>query len=458
MSECPICIEKYTKRDRKKIECVKCGNLACVTCCKNYILGSINEAHCMGCKNPWDRKFLVDNFTYKFVSEDYKTFLENILYDREKSNMGEAYRVLDAYNKADDMEKELDELKLTRSELTRKIRDIDSNIYSISYNVKQIRNGKYTINNEKSQYKFFGHCPRDNCRGVITEKIKCNVCNQRVCKSCKEPIGDGVNDLKLHSCNPDTLETIKSIKDCSKPCPKCKVSIYKIDGCNQMFCTQCNISFCWRTGEIYKGRNIHNPHYFEWLNNGGATGATGAMVDGGGMCNGDGFISTFIRRSGYRYRYQLDRNRMILYDNLRTFIDISRRIIPTLRDKTVVDDKILNSKVDYLNGYIDDNKLKKIIQDVDIKVHRLNENINILESLVSGFSVIIRDMFGDSFPKNLEDSKHSELNNNIENLIRFSETLSSEFRKKYKTRSYILRWKDTRLDYDKKTLIEIVSV
>lgn len=453
MSECPICIEKYTKRDRKKIECVKCGNLACVTCCKNYILGSINEAHCMGCKNPWDRKFLVDNFTYKFVSNDYKTFLENILYDREKSNMGEAYRVLDAYNKADEMDREIEELKSTRRELVMRIRDIDSTVANMCYNVRQIRNGKYTIT-EKSQYKFFGHCPNDNCRGVITEKIKCNVCNQRVCKSCKEPIGDGVDDLKLHSCNPDTLETIKSIKDCSKPCPKCKVSIYKIDGCNQMFCTQCNISFCWRTGEIYKGRNIHNPHYFEWLNSGGGA---GAMADGGGMCNAVGFISTFMRSSGYRY--ELDRNRKALYDNLRTFVDISRRIIPTLRDKTVVDSKILNSKVDYLNGYIDDNKLKKIVQDVDIKVQRLNENINILESLVSGFSVIIRDMFGDSFPKKVEDSKHQELNNHLGNLIRFSETLTKEFHKKYKTRCYKLQWKDIVNQYsDSKSFIDVVNV
>mmetsp|Transcript_18467 Transcript_18467/g.37476 ORF Transcript_18467/g.37476 Transcript_18467/m.37476 type:complete len:310 (-) Transcript_18467:255-1184(-) len=34
----------------------------------------------------------------------------------------------------------------------------------------------------------------------------------------------------------------------TKPCPYCKVAVYKDGGCNHMTCSQCNKPFCWRCG------------------------------------------------------------------------------------------------------------------------------------------------------------------------------------------------------------------
>jgi len=58
------------------------------------------------------------------------------------------------------------------------------------------------------------------------------------------------------------VETAKLLAKDSKPCPKCQSLIFKISGCDQMWCTQCHTAFSWKTGSIEK--TIHNPHYYEW--------------------------------------------------------------------------------------------------------------------------------------------------------------------------------------------------
>jgi hypothetical protein len=59
------------------------------------------------------------------------------------------------------------------------------------------------------------------------------------------------------------VATAELLNKDTKPCPKCSMGIFRIEGCDMMFCTQCHTAFDWRTGAI-ETRNIHNPHYFEW--------------------------------------------------------------------------------------------------------------------------------------------------------------------------------------------------
>ena len=49
----------------------------------------------------------------------------------------------------------------------------------------------------------------------------------------------------------------------TKPCPKCFSPIYKIEGCDQMWCTKCRTPFSWKRGTILTGA-IHNPHAVRW--------------------------------------------------------------------------------------------------------------------------------------------------------------------------------------------------
>ena len=34
-----------------------------------------------------------------------------------------------------------------------------------------------------------------------------------------------------------------------------------------MWCTQCGTPFSWTTGQVISTETIHNPHYYEWMQN-----------------------------------------------------------------------------------------------------------------------------------------------------------------------------------------------
>ena len=69
-----------------------------------------------------------------------------------------------------------------------------------------------------------------------------------------------------HTCDKEAVESTKMIKAETHPCPKCGTRIFKLEGCDQMYCIMdgCNTAFSWNTGQIETGR-VHNPHYYEWL-------------------------------------------------------------------------------------------------------------------------------------------------------------------------------------------------
>lgn len=103
-------------------------------------------------------------------------------------------------------------------------------------------------------------CPISGCNGVVL-RTKCGICGAIACSKCREIKEEG------HICDDNNLATVAAIKQDTKPCPKCKVAIYKIEGCDQMFCTNCHTGFSWKNGRILNTSILHNPHYFEWMQN-----------------------------------------------------------------------------------------------------------------------------------------------------------------------------------------------
>jgi hypothetical protein len=69
-----------------------------------------------------------------------------------------------------------------------------------------------------------------------------------------------------HKCDPDLVKTMIDILENSRPCPKCGERIFRVSGCDQMFCVVCHVGFYYNTGEIIT-TPFHNPHRMEWLQN-----------------------------------------------------------------------------------------------------------------------------------------------------------------------------------------------
>lgn len=115
---------------------------------------------------------------------------------------------------------------------------------------------------EKEKRTFVRACPVNDCRGFLSSAWKCGMCENYTCPHCHEVKGK-LRDTP-HVCDPDMVETAQLLAKETKPCPTCGARIFKINGCQQMWCTICHTAFCWSTGQVEKG-NIHNPHYYEYM-------------------------------------------------------------------------------------------------------------------------------------------------------------------------------------------------
>lgn len=453
MSECSVCVEKYNKSTRKCITCLKCNYEACASCCSNYILNSINEARCMNCNNFWNRAFLTQNFTKKFVHTDYKKHKQNLLWDREKAKLEEAYICLENFNLADKEEEELNiinkeiqklyELKVTKVSKIGKLRDIHN---------------KNKTNEEK--IKFFGHCPNNGCKGLINSNWRCLICDQRVCRSCKEKVGNGEDDLKLHSCDPNTLENLKLIKNDSKQCPQCKTFIYKIDGCNQMWCTNCNIAFCWRTGEIYKGRHIHNPHYFAWREQN----RTNDNLRGG-ICDAMNIVRNIrykvedlypkLINRNYYYRndtvYSIsDKKKIPIYKlyNICSFMYSINRHMLEARER-ITHKNPIEWKISYVKGDLQENEIKQKIQQDNKKVERNIEKANIFEMHINSFISIVQEYVLDDTNKitQLDLINYDEVYKIYDELVEYTNEVFKTFKDEFNNISYNILYNETICEY-----------
>lgn len=305
--ECPVCCEQYTKQHRKKVECAHCQTACCSGCLQQYLLTLQSDAQCMGCKRAFDGEFLSMHLPKTWLLGRYKAHREKVLLDREMALLPGSQDLLANYRQAQHLQAQITEWETEKRQLQQRLYDVTRELSHGRNALAVVQRNNYTQRPADQQQsataaqerrQFIRACPMDGCRGFLSTAWRCGTCETWVCKDCGEPKLEGQRD-EQHVCNPDVAASHALLQRDTRPCPQCAAMIFKQSGCDQvsgrrrepfecvciptrgcqrrgpdrlvcpplpqMWCTQCNVAFSWRTGAVVTNGVIHNPHYYEWL-------------------------------------------------------------------------------------------------------------------------------------------------------------------------------------------------
>lgn len=320
--ECSICIESFNKSTRKPVTCPYCATAICRTCTQTCLLqDTVAKCQQPECRNGWSDEFLATALTKVWLDGAYREHREKVLLDAEKARLPESQAEAAVYINAKalvegiqpriealkeqmeaqplaqqraEVKKTMYNYSLPRQErdaahkkyaelgeatkaesrpFRKQMNELKSEAFKIS-KIHVMNHGRETATEAaapKTTWTFVGKCPTE-CMGYVGMDYTCGLCRVAICKECMEP------KAAEHACNTDNVLNVKALRKEAKPCPKCASMISKIDGCDQMWCTQCHTAFSWRTGA--EETLVHNPHFYEWMRRTGQVLAPGAMQMG----------------------------------------------------------------------------------------------------------------------------------------------------------------------------------
>jgi hypothetical protein len=396
--ECEICVEKYNKSYRLKINCPYCQYCACRKCCETWLLNETNP-RCINaqCGKEWSRQYVVNTFTKTFMCNDYKKHREAVLFDQERALLPATQPLVENI--------------LRREKIDAEIRRIESeDLAAIYARISTLRGERNRLergsNNPSERSTFIKACPDPDCRGFLSSQWKCGLCEKWACSDCHEI--KGLSRECDHICNPDNVATAALLASDTKSCPSCGIGINKLEGCDQMFCTMCHTGFSWRTGRIET--TVHNPHYFEWLQR---TGGDVQRNPNEIRC-GREITNTFTRSLSSCMRSKntpqdVTSRVMRICESIIHFRYVEMERFPVNR--------VLNNqdlRIGYLRNIITEDEFKVQIQRLD-KKHQKNREIHnvfvILNSTVTDILYRFDDAIqSESFYKNSEQGKQMTYN------------------------------------------------
>lgn len=414
--DCSICCETFNKRNHKKVDCPFCDFVSCRSCVQQYILGSSNDPHCMNCKNVWNREFIDDSCTKIFRNGELKKHREKILLEREKCMLPETQHLVVR-------EKQVRSIGKLIKEAEQELHRQQVHIQALTRQQSVIRNGG-TVEEAKEKKQFVRKCPIEDCKGFLSTRWKCDICDNYVCSECNEKKEEN------HECDPNAVETVKLLNKDSKPCPKCGTIHFKINGCSQMWCPSCHTAYNWNTGMIEKGV-IHNPHYYEFQRNHG----TNARNLGDIPCGG--FPTIYEMRNAINPRAE-EFHEIYKIHNLIAHIENyelrwNYRDVPERVDNT-------DLRVRYLMNELSEEEFKKTIQKREKALEKKRDLHNILRMFVDTGSDLMRQLVQDTY-------RYDEIVQIFRNLHNYTNITFEKIKDRYNNVSLYINkeWKLSRL-------------
>lgn len=406
--DCSICCETFNRSNRKPISCVKCAFETCRSCFQKYIMENESiEPECMNptCKRPFCEDFIQDNTPNKFFTTDFKSKKQKKLFDIETS-----------FLPATQFELERD---IRKGEIMNAIRAKEKEIAKMKKEIEKLRDQLYdedtiSAKDTSDTSTYVRACPSEECKGFLSSKWNCTLCNTNVCKECHRIKPDGVE----HVCDQNDIDSVKLIAKDSKKCPTCKTLIFKIDGCDQMFCTSCHTAFSWKTLKIETGR-LHNPHYYQWLRENTNGDIPREPGDGPNACpqNAD-LIHERVFRSMMEHGYNP------VFWNIFIIINHIRHVTLVAYPEYRVTDiqKNMDIRKKYMKNEITSEKFKTLLFNREKNARKRNEYNQVLNLFVQ----LVTEKINDTYSRHLRENRKIKIND-ITKIITYVKSVSDYF-------------------------------
>ena len=433
MSDCDICCCKLNLSTRVEIFCNKCENSFCRQCLETEIKterqGKNCLIPCLHCGEEMDTSYLERMLPKNF----WKRVVAPVMNKRNRELEFQSLPKIAEYAK---WKVDLEKWNSKKQKIITLIQDAEKK-YHIEKNIEvleDLRMQKIELLRNKpirpvitSEVKM--KCQVRGCRGFLKD-FKCLSCETEHCKSCHQPVTD-----EEHQCKESDLEMVKILKESTKNCPGCGEPTEKIDGCDQMWCVKCHVTWDWKTGREIKNldvENIHNPEFLEWWR----------KSRGSNVRFDERPCDQFHRDTFFSCLNDVRKIHRSLYVKVKYIFFLFSGTDMKLSHHRNYDEVNLNLKADFINKKISKKDLEKYL-DVRIKEKKL---VEFMRPITTSYLRMIKDTLIDiefivSDFNNHHDKKYfiSQVNYKVEAFIKLTRILDD-----YAKRSFITQEKSTR--------------
>ena len=403
---CNICCEKYNKSTRLELTCCYCDFSNCRSCLQKYSLET-NEIYCMNCKKVFTRDYIANAFTSTFINNDLKKHREKVLLEQQKSLLPATQVYVVVEKQRNVVREEIKLVEMEKTQLLIKLREKDNLIMNLhrrmnSIRVNNLNEGSSSETTERK--KFIRKCPMEDCRGFLSQQWKCGVCDSKICNKCNE------ENTEDHECKPENVASMELLNKDTKPCPECGTMIHRYSGCPMMFCVECHCAWNWNTGLVEKGI-IHNPHYYEFIRNGGNAHRNHADIPCGGLPD-----LYHLRRLFESFRHlisQVDITLLYAFHNCITHVQ--QHELRGNNMDPLNEDNTRDLRVNYLMNGITEEQFKYSLQRIDKQRSKTRDFHNIYQMFVDVGSDVFRQLViaietkSDNLKENIEILKNLKI-------------------------------------------------
>lgn len=411
---CNICLDKFTEKIRKPVQCKSCNQSTCEPCCRKFILTKIDEPQCANCSVPYNEEHLREQIGSNFWKGEYIKARGDMLLSVEKSMIPASMKEVQQHKEKKSIQQHITQIKHELNMIQDELRLKKRQLY------REERRLWLHDSNTKQEPKVMNNrlpCGSNFCKGFCDDfDHVCSVCDQKTCTKCWK-----ISE-KNHECKIDDINTAKEIQKNSKPCPNCNVSVFKLEGCDQMYCVLCRTAYSWRTGVVDTGR-IHNPHAY--LQNNGSM--QRELQDE--ICGGLPSIYTVTSRLCYQ-------SKLLFVKSIHRFLVHLRAVTYTKFEGMRLDfGTNLSDRVQYIVGDIDESKFKEIIVRRDKQIKRLRELCDLYQTFVTCgeefFRNFLRTTNSSSGTDGTEGATGDRLASNLREMVKYLIIHHGKINRKY---------------------------